>query len=48
MKPILIFAVLVLLPSCTLVSGQKSAEFEPDPETLQAITEIIRVIQATK
>ena len=48
MKTILIISTFSLLPSCTLISGQKSAEFEPDPETLQAITEIIRVIQATK
>ena len=47
MKPIL-FLIPALLPSCTLVSGQKTAEFQPDPETLRAITEMVHAIQATK
>ena len=48
MKTILIISTCSLLPSCTLISGQKSVQLDPDPETIQAVTEIIRVIQATK
>ena len=47
-KLLLAFVLSVFLVSCTLTTQSGSADLNPDPDTIHAVSDLVRIVLAEK
>ena len=47
-RSILLLAIAAVLPSCALTTKSGTATFNPDAETVRAVSDLVRIVRSGK